>query len=93
MLPSLFRTVPAIIKLNAANTSMINSRENCCTEQKQRLIKTGWQNKKKKKGDMEKGMQIIFLSRWVGLDLLCDVEKELATRGLGVPVGKRTRAE
>ena len=38
-------------------------------------------------------MHIFCFEQKVGLDLLCVVEKVLATRGLGVPVDKRTGRE
>lgn len=61
---------------------------------KQWRINTNWSTTEKKKRN-RKGAACIFsvLSRKVGLHLLWVVEKEVATRGLGVPVCKRIERE
>lgn len=48
-----------------------------------------------KKGEMRRSAACIYfvLCRKVGFDLLCVVEKVLATRGLGVPADKMTGRE
>lgn len=77
------------MKLNAQNLIItMDYRETICTKQWQ--INTNWSKLEKKRWN-EKDAACIFsdLSRKVGLDLLWVVEKEVATRGLGVPVDEQ----